>query len=149
LETEDSLVELICRLCHSSPANVALCQFVRFELLSVSTIQQFVALSREFLDDLNIAIWDRICTRLIFPWNDTLRIGFHSNSPLQGIIAQPGNSQVVKVTESSQSPETHKPRNVANLTDDSKFHLSDQPNQSVCYDFMHMRLRPMHYSLRS
>jgi hypothetical protein len=156
LETEDSLVELICRLCHSSATYFALFQFVRFDLVSVSTIQLFVELSREFLDCLNISIWDRICSRLLLPGAEPIQIPFNHSSPLQGIIAQltaryGGNLHergIVNVTGSSLENGPFAAHHVANLTDTSEFHSLDQPNQWVCYDFRTMRLRPTYYAFR-
>jgi hypothetical protein len=76
--------------------------------------------------------------------------------PLNGIIAyltrkSGGNVHgkgIVTITgckERSDGPA----KNAADLTVDSYFCSLNEPNQSLCYDFKNMGVRPTHYSIRS
>jgi hypothetical protein len=135
----------------------ALFEFVRFEFLSILNIQSFVIFARNFIDEINVSIWDKICERLVLPVKPEIcDIEFDSNASLKGIISfltvQTGGNVhtrgIVKVTSKSIKGE-FVPEHIANLTDDSEYHSLNTPDQWVCYDFQNMKLCPTGYSIRS
>jgi hypothetical protein len=85
-------------------------------------------------------------------------LSFFPSSPLSGIINHLtsrfcGNVHdrcIVNITANrpyNDSP-SNAAKNVADLGTDSVFHSVNEPNQSICFDFKAMQIRPTHYSIR-
>jgi hypothetical protein len=81
-----------------------------------------------------------------------------SGAPLDGIIAFitkkcNGNVHEKGVVEVIGKAYNAIPNNaakkVADLTSNSNFYSVDEPDQSVCYDFRKLRIKPTHYTIRS
>jgi hypothetical protein len=83
---------------------------------------------------------------------------FFPSSPLSGIIDHLtsrfcGNVHdrcVINITANRPYNDhpSYAPKNVADLATDSSFGSANEPNQSICFDFKEMQIRPTHYSIR-
>jgi hypothetical protein len=166
LESEDELCEFIISHSAKDLAYFALFEFVRFEYLSVESVQQFSAFVREHFDCLNVSVWDCICRRLCHRVQIDLsksrfarRFSPNSSSSIDGIISYlsrqcGGNVHtkgVVTITGNpySDGSRSHAALNAANLTENSYFYSKNEPNQMLTYDFGDRRIKPTHYSIRS
>jgi hypothetical protein len=86
-----------------------------------------------------------------------VEIPMKSAKSLDGVISyltkkHCGNVQekgIVTITSKSvwNDDPDYAPKNVADLTSDSRFVSQDEPGQSVCWDFREMRVRPTHYTI--
>jgi hypothetical protein len=167
LQSEDSLYQFIARQIRRNPENGPLLQFVRFEYLTVESIQDFVKLIETNLTALSLPVWKALSRRVNLKVSPTVKNGrhFHSkshsiecpfenNSPFQGIIAylsdQYGGNvhdrDVVKVTSKSHS-EPHLAKNVANLNSIEGFWSKDSNDEWICYDFKERKIVVTDYSI--
>jgi hypothetical protein len=162
ITNEDSLYELIYSCFQADPQYLSLFEFVRFELLSIQMIREFIGTSQK-VEFLNGAIWQRICSRLALP---AISLGqrpsnfvFDADAPLNGMIAHltrvcsrnVHDSGVVLISASStiSVEESYQGKNLADLGTDSIFHSGKSLNQWVCYDFRDMRVIPNYYTIRT
>jgi hypothetical protein len=149
LKSENSLYTFVSEIAARNAEYFSLFEFVRFEFLSVVNIESFCVFARNFLNEINVSIWDRISERLVSPPKSICNVKFNSKAGLNGIIAlltdqNGGNVHsrgIVKVTAKSVWGGCL-PEHIANLTDDSEYHSENAPDQWVCYDFQNMKLCP-------
>jgi hypothetical protein len=156
IKSEDKLYRfIIVRLCEDLRYS-SLLEFIRFEFLSVSSIENFISSEIDFFILLNRSLWDRICHRLILSVspksrNDRLvNVGrtFCSTekSALEGIIAylmSQHNGNVhergivnISALDPYDTTSYHLPKNVADLAvTDTYFFSKNESNQMVIYDF--------------
>jgi hypothetical protein len=165
LESEDELCEFIISHSAKDLAYFALFEFVRFEYLSVDSLQTNSTFVGEQIDCLNVSVWHCVCRRLCH----RIQIGAslsrfcrrfspNSNSSIDGIISYlsrqcNGNvhtNGIVTITGNPYGESTeYAPLNAANLTENSHFYSKNEPNQMLTYDFGDRRINPTHYSIRS
>jgi hypothetical protein len=171
LKDEDSFYSMIhSRIC-GTPECFGLLELVRFEYLSLASIESFIDLMNGSVEGMTLGIWRSVCRRLSFPisgelWNDrliersnTVDCPFSSKSPLEGIISyltkkHGGNIHakgIVTITSKSvgDNGARYALKNVADLTSTSRFQSKDEPGQWVCWDFGGMRVLPTHYTIDS
>jgi hypothetical protein len=167
IKNEDFLYELVISRMNEDSSFFKLLEFIKFEYLSSETLSNFWRIVSEHFDLLNISILSAICVRLIqdiSPRTPNSRLQgkeFVPNvsTPLDGVIAHltrkcGGNVHergVVTVTSSELfgSGPSYMAQNAADLTGNTFFHSQDLPDQWLCYDFGHRRIKPTHYSIRS
>jgi hypothetical protein len=131
---------------------------VHLEYLPVDSIEKFIELSVEHLDELNGRIWSRVCARLknrVVEQHDALYFQFHARCPLNGILSHlselyGGNIHALGIVEVTGQPghSEHSPRNVVDFKSGSYFESIDHPQSSLCLDLKEMRVDLTHYSIR-
>jgi hypothetical protein len=146
---------------------------VRFELLSVDCISEFLDVLHLISADLNLSIWKNIVRgfrpdlpsdadrtdpgRYFAPARLTFE--FEQSLPFNGIIAglsrkagkNPHDAGLIRVTAHTTrtSTATDAPQNVLDHDSPSAYWSADKPFPWICFDFRQMRVRPTHYSIRS
>jgi hypothetical protein len=175
VDSEDQLFEFISsRFCESS-SFIVLLEYVRFEYLSLASIERFVnIISEDVYEFLNVSIWRQICVRLCHRvWATDLRsrfgpravCGSHDDANdadnLNGIIAfltrQCGGNVhdhgVVNITSLTNLGAGLHPKNAADLAVDNKFSSMfssvTTPGQWLCYGFRTGTLVLTGYAIRS
>jgi hypothetical protein len=176
IESEDSLFDFVISQIESKGSHSGLLEFVRFEYLTKSTIERFVALSSTHFDELEMtrSLWQAIANRLsavvtvaipqLQRYPNAFRLGDQTGgakqfrpqegAPLDGIIAEltrthGGNvlaQRIVGVLSSSSSA-SHPAENAADLDQENFFHSNDAPDQWLRYDFRDRRIELTHYSI--
>ena len=165
VEDEDSLYDFIRSRSNNDLRFMSLFEFVYFESLSVSQIEDFASIvSETLLENINSVIWRQICRRLILeaePNEDNphclaVRFRYNDSKKLNGIIAHltrecGGNVHdkgIVNLTASSVYSDCH-PKNVVDFKTDLCYCSKNTKNSWICYDFKDHRVIPTSYSLRS
>jgi hypothetical protein len=171
IKSEDDLYGFIMSRLSEQVGFSSLLSFVRFEFLSVTSIQDFISSDFDSFTLLSRSVWTQICRRLILSVsplsrNDRLissvirSIVLSTGSPLEGIISRltsehGGNVHdrgIVRISavDPDDSRTSHHPKNVADLTATNTYFLSrNAPNQQLIYDFQTLRVTVRHYSIRS
>ena len=158
---EDALYDFVWSHAQSDPSFMCLFEFVCFAYLTSDRVVHFV--SECPLENISLGIWEKICDRLVLevrPQKKNSRsIGIpflcDESRPFDGIIAQltrrsGGNVHdkgIIEVTASSVHDGL--PQNLVDLETDSIFASKDQENTWVCYNFKHLGVIPMSYSIRT
>jgi hypothetical protein len=157
IKDEDSLLTFLSSLWTVDPAYFVLSEFIRFEYLSVSQIDEFLESSFPFVGELNSGIWRSICRRLIisghFEKAGRVILPFNGASPLHGIIRYltekcQGNVHTrgaVTITTNSSGDSV---ACLADLDADNCFYSANAPDQWFCYDFKDRRVVLTHYIVR-
>jgi hypothetical protein len=166
IESEDSLYEIVSKGISADFRYFELLDIIQFEFLSTDCFRNYFELVSESFEHFSISHWAALRSRLLLPVdpkssNDRLLLPSLSCAPssaLPGIIAHltcrfGGNVHergVVGITANRpvNAESCNAPKNLADLGTDSYFHSVNEPNQSVCYDFNEMKVRPTHYSVR-
>jgi hypothetical protein len=166
LGSEDSLYEFVSSRFETEPDSVGLLEFVRFEFLSKSAIDQFVVWSCDHFDefDFTLSLWQRITKRLsqspALPMGKTARstksliVPSDVHSPLNGIIAHLSRTHggnvhdrgIVHVSSSSVTA-SYVAKNAVDLDQSNAFDSEYAPNQWLCYDFKDRRIELAAYSI--
>lgn len=169
IKDEDSLYDFVRSRAETDPCFSELFEFVCFEYLTDSRIEDFVEFTSKFLlGELNSGIWSRICRRLVRapPVEDRnpravvppgKECQYQASKPLDGIIAHltrecGGNVHdkgVVAVTASSVYSNDCEPKNAADLGSDSEFFSKNELDAWICYDFKERRVAPTSYTVKS
>jgi hypothetical protein len=167
LRNEDQLYDFIVSLLQYDCRFFGLLEFVHFKFISTTTMSKFSELSLAHFDLLNSNIWCRICERLVqeivnkstSPRILHISLSPNPSVPLEGIISYltsqcHGNVHdrgliIVTGNEPYSDDPGHSAKNAVDLTADSHFYSKILPNQSLCYDFKDLRIRPTHYTIRS
>jgi hypothetical protein len=171
IRSEDELYGfIVSRLCEDFCFS-SLLEFVRFEFVSVSSIEHFISSDIDSFTLLNRSVWTQICRRLILSVspcsvNDRLAkslgrmFRFSGSSSFEGIISHltsqhGGNVHDRGIVHISglhpyDTNSVYAPKNVADLTaTDTYFCSRNEPNQMLIYDFQRLRITSTHYSVRS
>jgi hypothetical protein len=167
IESEDWLFSFICSLLGEDRNYFCLLEFVHFEFLSRDLVARFVEVSADYLDLMNVNIWQVISRRLI---DSRLEISkkrgietncpFENHEPLSGILSflakkHGGNVHdmgIINVSHSgwTDQAESHRAaKNACDIQGNSTFWSIIAPSQWICYDFRQMRIKPTYYSIRS
>jgi hypothetical protein len=170
LSNEDSLYTLIRNHFESNPHYIELLCYIRFEFLSIDSIQNFISWScehfNEFEDSFSQELWTSICGRLCLSISSKcverrysireLKFSPTSASSLDGIIGyltkkHGGNVHDQGIIEVSSSTANGSllGKNAANLLSHDYFHSMNVSNQWLCYDFKTLKVRPTHYSVHT
>lgn len=169
IDDEDSLYDFVMSRAENDVRFMSLFEFVYFEYLSQSRVEEFVSLASEhLLDIINAGIWSKICRRFVFgsevkQWNPRIvnSLEFACDSdPLNGIIAHltricGGNVHdegIVHVTASSfltRGSQVFDPKNAAELEGSGIFASNNEEGAWICYDFQKWQVIPKSYSLQS
>jgi hypothetical protein len=171
VESEDWLFEFIISQLESNPnpdskSNyIGLLEFVRFEYLTKTGIENFIEWSFVHFDDLEmrIPLWRSITKRLSgtatidLPKSSRYARLFRvrEDSRLDGIIADltrrhGGNVHargIVTVSASSVYASSYPAQNAVDLDQQIVFHSNSAPNQWLCYDFKDRRIEMAGYSI--
>jgi hypothetical protein len=168
ITSEDDLYRFIVSRLGEDRDCSSLLSFVRFEFLSVSSIEHFLSIEFDSFTLLSRSVWNQLCRRLILSVspsspNDRL-IGRHfvwtETAPFEGIISHltskhggnvhdRGIVNISGVTPCSTGSD-YLPKNVADLTATTTYFFSrDESNQMLIYDFQKSRITLTHYSIRS
>jgi hypothetical protein len=166
IESEDSLYKIVSKGISADFRYFELLDIIRFEFLSTDCFLHYFELVSESFDHFSVSHWAALRSRLLLPVdpkssNDRLllpSLSLAPSSPLSGVIAHltcrfGGNVHergVVGITANRpvNAESCNAPMNLADLGTDSYFHSVNEPNQSICYDFKEMKIRPTHYSVR-
>jgi hypothetical protein len=126
----------------------------------------FEIVSNSF-EHFKVSHWQSLRSRLIHTideqlLNDRVAVGemlFEPSSPLCGILNHltsrfGGNvhdRNVVNITahRDAYNSDGHAAKNVADVEDYSYFYSASEPNQSICFDFKTLRIKPTHYTIRT
>jgi hypothetical protein len=171
---------------------VELFSFIRFEFLSIDSIENFISRSCEYFTRfeqfLSVDVWSAICHRLCLsvdvenqgqsqsqnPRNCDKSLHFirksdssqscdksfhfvpQSDSPLCGMISyltsqcggNVSDEGIVNVSGSTTYG-SNVAKNAVDLLATSYFYALNEPNQWLCYDFTHRKIRPTHYSVHA
>jgi hypothetical protein len=168
VETEDSLYKMIRSQNESNFHFRELFSFVRFEFLSIESIQDFILWRcdnfESFEQFFSLNVWIAICGRLCVSVDiqspiqrycvKCLHFIPQSASPLVGIIfyltSQPGGNVhdrgIVNISGSTFQS-SYVAKNAIDLLSTSYFDSQNEPNQWLCYDFKDRKVRPTHYSI--
>jgi hypothetical protein len=165
--SEDWLYGCISRRFESDLGSASLLEFLHFEFLSISSIEQFIEWSlRNSIDSLG-GVWRALSGRLLIDVCEFVKprfspqrgvvCNFETGRPLDGIIAHltrrcGGNAAdrgVVAVTASSVNSQTNAAKNVLNLTGQTRYGSKRAPGQWICIDFKDSEVAVAHYSIRS
>jgi hypothetical protein len=169
LADEDSLFSLIRRAMTRDKRFSVLLANVRFEHLSIESIETFVNLITDCFDLLSDGIWCAIakrlvlpvsvpldCDRFVSPWIDC---GYTGSVSLNGIIAHLSgkfggsviDKGIISVTASGiANPQSYPLRVLTDFTCGiTHFYTPNVPNSWVCYDFGKRRIKPTHYAIRT
>jgi hypothetical protein len=170
IESEESLSEFFSRRFSADETNFCLFEFIRFEYLPVSVMRDFIAVSEAHYDLMTSSIWKSICVRLAYPIspsqpNDRIAevfsgqlFEYHSNSPLNGIIAYltkkfGGNIHTKGViAATSKDPfgnDVKYPSTALDYENTNYYYSENLPGQWICFDFKGMTIQPTHYSIRT
>ena len=173
VKDEDSVYDFVRSRSQQDHRFASLFEFVYFEYLSDDRIQDFACFAKGcLLEELNTAIWDRICRRLVrssqlqgtprtVVSDSDEKIGrvfsYDTARPLDGIIAYltmncGGNIHekgVVDITASGSNTNGEHCMNAADLGANTYFASKDAPNSWICYNFKAKRVIPTSYSIRS
>jgi hypothetical protein len=169
ISSEDSLYKMIRCKIESNSSFIELFSFIRFEFLSVDSIEDFISWSCEYFEYFerfhSLDVWIAICRRLCLSvevkspnaryCDKSLHFVPQSDSPLCGIISyltsQHGGNVcdrgIVNVSGSTIYG-SRVAENAVDLLSISYFMSQNQPNQWLCYDFNNRKVRPTHYSIR-
>jgi hypothetical protein len=167
LRDEDQLLHFIRSGLCKDERYCNLFEFVRFEYLSVSSMEWFVNCIMESFDLLTPSVWSGLCRRLTFPVSPSssserdrfisqfIQCGFVKDSPLNGIIAfltkkYGGHVQdrgIVLITASSAGTQA---RMLADFQGNQNYFCTqDIPGSWICYEFKSRCIRATHYTVRS
>jgi hypothetical protein len=171
IASEDGLYDLISSRIGRDLSSVPLLEYVQFEFLLPNTVSRFCDSSHKFCDHITVALWERICRRLvhaIVPTSANSRLlhppGIllqpNSNSVLEGGVisylsgkygSDFASHSVLEVTGSSTESDFPgcSPISVTALKADSCYMSKNAPNQWICYHFCKSRIWPTHYTIRS
>lgn len=169
IDDEDSLYDFVMSRAGNDVRFMSLFEFIYFEYLSQSRIEEFASFASEhLLDIINAGVWSKICRRLIFgseakEWNprvvNSMEFAYDSK-PLDGIIAHltrtcGGNVHdegIVHVTASSfltTGSQLFDPKNAVELEGTEIFASINEEGAWICYDFRKWQVIPKSYSLQS
>jgi hypothetical protein len=168
VETEDLLYRMIRSEIERNSEFLELFSFVRFEFLSVESIEDFTSWSCEYFEIFerffSQNLWTAICCRLRLSVDVEYRTeryhfdGLHfipqTPKPLSGIISyltfhHSGNVHdrgIVNVSGSTIHSSCVA-KCAVDLLSTSLFHSLGESNQWLCYDFKNRKVRPTHYSI--
>jgi hypothetical protein len=166
--SEDWLYGCVSRRFEVDPESASLLEWVRFEFLSVSSIEHFIEWTGHHSIDVSGWLWRGLCPRLLIDVRESVRprfsrlprrvvCDFDSGRPLEGIIAyltrQCGGNVadrgVVAVTASSEISIGYTAKKAVDLTADSIYASEPEPNQWLCLDFKDRQVAVTHYAIRS
>jgi hypothetical protein len=161
ISSEDSLYKMIRCEIDSNSSFIELFSFLRFEFLSVDSIEDFISWSCKSFEYFerfhSLDVWAAICCRLCLSveakshnpryCDKSLHFVAQSDSPLCGIISyltsQYGGNVSDRriVTVSCNAAHGSNPaKNSVDLLSTSFFMSQNQPNQWVCYDFKNRKI---------
>jgi hypothetical protein len=171
LKDEDSLYELIKYQADRNPEFSSLFAFVRFEYLSLESIQSFTEYVSDSFDCLTFPIWSALRYRLELPVSpprvndrscaNSIRCPYAECSPLNGIIRYltkryGGNvcdKGIVNITSSGSYLINGSPiyfeKDLADLDNPITFWTTNVTNSWICYAFKNARITTTHYSVRA
>jgi hypothetical protein len=167
LKTEDCLFEFVISQIKSNRSFVQVLEFIRFEFLTKSAIDDFIKWSFEHFDELEmtISLWESITKRLSGTVNpdcsNSLRYGNQirrrEGFPLVGIISKltrmhGGNVHergIINVSASSvvSTNKSYAAQNAVDLDQQNIFYSPNEPNQWLCFDFKDRRIQLTNYSI--
>ena len=171
IEDEDSLYDFIRSRSEKDLRFTALFEFIYFDYLSISGIENFASfVSENFLENISSGIWRQICRRLILDVKPVEKKNprghkgrefvYDESRKLDGVIAyltrecggnvhEKGLVHVVasSVLDGDGSP--YQPKNAVDLGTNSYYASKDEQNSWICYDFKDRRVIPTSYSVRS
>jgi hypothetical protein len=167
VESEDWLYELISRRISSDSKYFELLELIRFEFVSSDVFSEYLEVVSNSFEYFTISHWRSLHSRLILPVspkqsNDRLSVQplsfpFSSSSPLSGIIANltsryGGNVHdrgIVNITANRPADSRDVPKVIADLGDNSEYMSTNDENQSICFDFKTLKIKPTHYTIRT
>jgi hypothetical protein len=158
VQSEDFLSEFLIRRVSEDRKFFSLFEYVHFEHLSSVMIDKFIEISGNFLTDMNVRIWQRVCERLRV--SATARAAvceykFNRSDPLNGIISHlteihGGNLHdkgIIEVIGQSVD-QAHHAKNVCDISSPSTFESRDYVRPSICYDLKGLRVDLTHYAIQ-
>jgi hypothetical protein len=162
-----------CRI-ESDSSFIELFSFVRFEFLTIESIEDFNSWSCDhfecFEQFFSFVLWTSICRRLCLCLSLSVdvkcpteryhfkRLHFvpQSDNPLSGIISYLTSQHCGNVSDrgivtvsGSSTYSSCAAKNAVDLLSTSFFHSLNNPNQWLCYDFKDRKVRPTHYSIHA
>jgi hypothetical protein len=174
LKDEESLYEIISSKSKQNEDSqfFSLFAYVRFEYLSTTSMKSFIEMINSSFDFLTFPIWRSLCHRLSLSVstdfsNDRFhdkfssvvcRFDSNSNSKQDGIISYLTkrfgghviDRNLVSITASSVAdPQSCPLRHVADFANQGYFHMKNEANSWICYDFKDRQIKLTHYSIRS
>jgi hypothetical protein len=167
IESEDWLYETISRRISWDFRYFEMFELIRFEFLSVAKMHDYFEIVSNSFEHFTVSQWQSLYSRLIHTIdeqrvNDRVVVRgtlFEPSSPLCGILHHltsrfGGNvhdRNVVNITANQvcNSHPNYAAKNVADFESNSCFFSMDKPNQSICFDFKTLRIKPTHYTIRT
>jgi hypothetical protein len=171
LKDEDSLYELIKYRADQNPEFSSLFAFVRFEYLSLESIQSFTEYISNSFDCLTFPIWSAFRCRLELPVSPTgmndrscansIVCPYIACSPLNGILRYltkryGGNvcdKGIINITSIGtyliHGSQIYFEKQLAAPENPRAFWTANVPDSWICYDFKNAKITPSHYSIRA
>lgn len=175
LNDEDDLLELLNEFCREDRKFSILYETVYFANVSTMNMKEFLSIFS--IEDLNVGVWNRLCSRLESEikreeqsatkrYNTTCKsdestkkFTFDNDNGLSGIInflrKNSSNTidNILNITASSvnNGPDERYLPQTAFLYDEKNKHFvsKDEPNSWLCIDFKERRVIPTHYTIGS
>jgi hypothetical protein len=167
IESEDWLYETISKRISCDFRYFEMFELIRFEFLSVAKMRDYFEIVSNSFEHFTVSQWQSLHSRLIHTIderrvNDRVVVRemlFEPSSPLCGILHHltsrfSGNvhdRNVVNITANRayDNRADYAAKNVADFESNSYFLSANEPNQSICFDFKTLRIKPTHYTIRT